>query len=160
MAAALSSMDSGHSSGSDHSCGSSHRLPDFGNELLAHDLSVLGSGMQLAWNGCTSFNRGQPRPRSDSVEVVMDTDRRTILSLVAAGRITAGEAERLLAAWNDSRETAWILVLCLMLACLAQFRLHELLTQLLHFINAQIPVLTEAVHRALSPINELVGGLL
>ncbi len=90
----------------------------------------------------------------------MDTDRRTILSLVAAGRITAGEAERLLAAWNDSRETAWILLLCLMVACLAQFRLHELLTQLLHFINAQIPVLAEAVHHALSPINKLVGGLL
>ena len=39
----------------------------------------------------------------------MNTDRRAILSLVATGRITASEAERLLVAWNDSRETVWIL---------------------------------------------------
>jgi|GEM_PF-2057956 hypothetical protein len=90
----------------------------------------------------------------------MNTDRRVILSLVAAGRITAAEAERLLVAWNDSRETAWILLLCLAFACLAQLHLHEILPNLMHFFNAQIPALAEAVQHALSPINELLGGLL
>ena len=89
----------------------------------------------------------------------MDHDRSTILSLVASGRITAGEAERLLAAWNESRETAWILLVCLAFACLAQFHLRELLPVLSHFI-AQIPALAEAVHHAFWPINELLGGLL
>jgi hypothetical protein len=90
----------------------------------------------------------------------MDRDRSTILALVACGRITASEAERLLAAWNESRETAWILLLCLAFACLAQFHLRDLLPALSHFINAQVPALAEAVHHAFWPINEFLGGLL
>jgi len=90
----------------------------------------------------------------------MNTDRRAILSLVAMGRITAAEAERLLAAWNESRETAWIVGLCLAFACLAQLHLRELLPILMHFFNARIPALAEAVDHALRPINELWGGLL
>ncbi|MGA8088401.1 MAG: hypothetical protein WCA10_13925 [Terracidiphilus sp.] len=89
----------------------------------------------------------------------MNTDRRAILSLVAMGRITAAEAERLLAAWNESRETAWIVGLCLAFACLAQLNLHELLI-LMHFCSAQIPALAEAVHRALSPITGPVTDLM
>ena len=40
----------------------------------------------------------------------MSSDRRAILALIAMGRITPAEAERLLSAWNECRETAWILV--------------------------------------------------
>lgn len=87
----------------------------------------------------------------------MNTDRRAILSLVASGRITASEAERLLAAWNDSRETAWILALGLAFALLAQLHLRELLPMFMHLFNAQIPALAETV-RALSPITNLLGG--
>lgn len=47
----------------------------------------------------------------------MNADHRTIFSLVAAGRITAAEAERLLAASSDAREVAWIVALCA-LACM------------------------------------------
>ncbi len=90
----------------------------------------------------------------------MNTDRRVILSLVAMGRITPTEAERLLAAWNESRETAWIVGLCLAFAWLAQLHLRELLPILMHFCSAQIPALAEAVHHALSPITELWGGQL
>ena len=90
----------------------------------------------------------------------MNTDRRVILSLVAMGRITASEAERLLAAWNESRETAWIVGLCLAFACLAQLHLREILPILMHFCSAQIPALAGAVHHALSPIGELWGGQL
>ncbi len=90
----------------------------------------------------------------------MNTDRRAILSLVATGRITAIEAERLLAAWNDSRETAWILAFGLAFACLAQLHLRELLPMLMHFFNAPVLALAEAVHHALSPITDLLGGLL
>jgi hypothetical protein len=90
----------------------------------------------------------------------MNTDRRVILSLVATGRITATEAERLLAAWNDSRETAWILAFGLAFACLAQLHLRELLPMLMHFFNAQVPALAEAVHHAFSPLTDLLGGSL
>jgi hypothetical protein len=85
----------------------------------------------------------------------MDRERSTILALVASGRITAGEAERLLAAWNDSRETAWILLLCLAFACLAHFHVRELWPLLAHLI----PALAEAMHHASWPLNKLLGGL-
>ncbi len=39
----------------------------------------------------------------------MERERQTILSLVALGRITPREAERLLAAWNTRREEIWVL---------------------------------------------------
>ena len=57
----------------------------------------------------------------------MNNDRRTILALVAMGRITPAQAERLLTVVNESRETTWILMLCLAGACLGQLHLHELL---------------------------------
>jgi len=60
----------------------------------------------------------------------MNNDRRAILGLVAMGRITAGEAERLLAAWNESRETAWILIGTVGFAVMAQLHLHDILRML------------------------------
>ena len=90
----------------------------------------------------------------------MNKDRRAILALVAAGRITASEAERLLVAWNDSRETAWILALSLGFAWLAQIHLREFLPILMHLFSAQIPALAEGAHHAFSPFTDLLGGLL
>lgn len=89
----------------------------------------------------------------------MNSDRRTILSLIATGRITAAEAERLIAVSNEARETAWTIALCLAMACLAQIHLHELAAGLVHFLNAQLPALAEAMHQALAPMTDL-GGLL
>jgi hypothetical protein len=89
----------------------------------------------------------------------MQADRRAILALIAMGRITPGEAERLLAAWNESRETAWILVASFGFALLGQLQLHGLVPMLMHFINAQIPALAEAMQHALSLITGM-GGLL
>lgn len=89
----------------------------------------------------------------------MNTDRRTILSLVAVGRITPAEAERLLAVSNESRETVWILCFYLAFLCLAQLHLREFLTGLMHLLIVQIPALAEAVSHALSPI-PVWGGLL
>jgi hypothetical protein len=86
----------------------------------------------------------------------MNTDRRAILSLVANGRITASEAERMLAAWSDSRETAWVLMICLVYVCLAQLHLHELVPGLVHFFCVQILVLNEAVRCVLSQVTELI----
>lgn len=90
----------------------------------------------------------------------MNTDRRTILSLVATGRITVGEAERLLAAWSDTRETTWILLICLAFAYLAQVHLRELLVGLAQIIDAQLPQLAAALHHTLWPITDLFGRVL
>jgi hypothetical protein len=87
----------------------------------------------------------------------MNTDRRAILTLIAMGRITPAEAERLLAAWNESRETAWILAFSLAALCLVQLNVHSLLPALMHFFNAQVPALAEAIRHALT---HPMGGLL
>lgn len=46
----------------------------------------------------------------------MNRDRQTILSLVAAGRINAAEAERLIAATGDAHELFWIAAVCALAA--------------------------------------------
>jgi hypothetical protein len=95
----------------------------------------------------------------------MKNERRTILALIAMGRITPAQAERLLGTLNEGRETVWLLVLCLAYAALAQLHLHEWMPGLLHFLNAQAPAMAEAVHQGFSRVTELmpltrIGGLL
>lgn len=90
----------------------------------------------------------------------MNTDRRAILALIAMGRITPAEAERLLAAWNESRETAWILAFSLAVVCLAQLNVHAFMPALVHFFSAQLPALAQAIRHALSPIGEAVTNLM
>ena len=86
----------------------------------------------------------------------MNTERRAILALVAMGRITPLEAERLLAAWNESRETAWILAASFGFALLAQVHMHDLVTIFRHMINAQLPALANTLGSLIGAI----GGLL
>jgi hypothetical protein len=88
----------------------------------------------------------------------MNSDRRTILNLIAMGRITPTQAERLLAVATEGRETAMILVLCLAYSCLVQLHLHEMVAGLVHFINAQLPA--QAVHQALSAIMGPIRNLM
>ena len=68
----------------------------------------------------------------------MNGERRAILALIAMGRITPSEAERLLAVWNESRETAWILIASIGLALLRQVNLHEVMRVLGRLVSVQI----------------------
>lgn len=86
----------------------------------------------------------------------MNTDRRTILALIAMGRITPAEAERLLAAWNESRETAWILAASVGFALLAQLHLHDLVPMLNHLISTQVQAFTHLTGQIMGEM----GGLL
>ncbi len=54
----------------------------------------------------------------------MTTDRRTILSLIALGRITPREAERLLMVLNEKHEMRWIAASCFALAIATQVHLY------------------------------------
>ena len=42
----------------------------------------------------------------------MNGGRKQIVGMVAAGRITPWEAERLLMAWNEERESRWVFGAC------------------------------------------------
>ena len=162
LAAAVSAVDSGNSAVAVHSSGSAGRLSAWQEcQLLAVDRHILGDPVQLAGNGCTGL---QPRAITSSFGFCRGCHEHRSprhFSLVAMGRITAarggtpaGCLERQPRDSMDSRCS------CLAFACLAQLHLRELLPMLMHFFNALVPALAEAVHHALSPITELLGGLL
>jgi hypothetical protein len=83
-------------------------------------------------------------------------DRRAILSLVAMGRITAREAESLLALWPDGEDAIVRLALCLGFAVLTLPHLGEWFSGFTHVLTA----LTVAVHHALACVIPWFGGLL
>ena len=79
----------------------------------------------------------------------MRRERQVILSLLALGRITPREAERLMAAWNGGREEFWVTGACVA-ACLAQF-----LPELGRLAQSWLPM-----HYALAAITYWMGGML
>jgi hypothetical protein len=89
----------------------------------------------------------------------MNSDRRAILSLVAYGRITAGEAERLIAACS-SNSGAWRLIAgCALCAGLTQLQplAHA---GLAHFIRSVIEGAIPAPGHVLAQITACIGGTL
>ncbi len=87
----------------------------------------------------------------------MKNERRTILGLVAAGRISAREAERLLRVWNDAREELWVLAACL-LVCVTQIHLRLPLDGLGHFIEGFAREVLSVWSAALSTLTKGMGG--
>jgi hypothetical protein len=86
----------------------------------------------------------------------MTSDRRTILHLLALGRITPAEAERLLVVWDQGRETVWAVAACIVVALLIQFNLPQSLAALVHHAHTLLPA---SLQPALSLISDLSGGL-
>jgi hypothetical protein len=89
----------------------------------------------------------------------MNTDRRAILSLVAMGRITPREAERLLAVWPNGDEAILRLALCLAFAALVLPALKELLTEFAHVLTAMMPALLATAHHTLAFVTHCLGGI-
>ncbi|MGO9435760.1 MAG: hypothetical protein ACLPH3_11605 [Terracidiphilus sp.] len=90
----------------------------------------------------------------------MDTDRRAILSLVALGRITPREAERLFAVCPNGDDALLRLALCLAFAALALPGLNELFFGITHVLAALMPALHATVHHTLACVAQVWGGIL
>lgn len=86
----------------------------------------------------------------------MRTDRHAILSLVALGRITPSEAERLMIACNVGLDGFWIFAACVA-ATLFTLVSHGGLAALLHV--SRVLLADDSLHRALSFIPHLSGGI-
>jgi hypothetical protein len=92
----------------------------------------------------------------------MYSNRRAILSLVAHGRITPAEAERLISACSSERETWWLLAGCALCAGLAQIQPHAFtghaLNGMVHLFRSVIDGTIPALHHALSQVAACIGG--
>lgn len=75
----------------------------------------------------------------------MDTERSAIWSLVASGRITPREAERLLAAWRDGEDTILRLALCLAFVALLLPDVGNTVTAIGQAVAALLPAVERAV---------------
>jgi hypothetical protein len=89
----------------------------------------------------------------------MDNHRRTILHLVAIGRLTPAEAERLLIAWNDGRESIWALSACIAITLLVQLNPRQWMPSLVSSAHLLIPGIQASLHSVLSLVNHLLGGI-
>jgi hypothetical protein len=87
----------------------------------------------------------------------MPRDRHVILQLLAAGRINAGEAERLLAAASADGETVWWLAGCVAIVAVAQPQ--GLVPELAHLLNTLFAGILPAFHHSLSVIASSFGGM-
>ena len=90
----------------------------------------------------------------------MQTDRRILLHLVALGRISPAEAERLLTVWNQGREDLWALSGAVLIACLALLHLPDLLPGLVHVAHSLLAGNLNFLCRALTLFTRLLGGLI
>jgi hypothetical protein len=86
----------------------------------------------------------------------MTSNRRSILNLIAIGRITPAEAERLLATWNQGRETLLALIAGFIFASLPELR--TLLPALARAAGTLLPLVAATLHQARNIITYLVGG--
>jgi hypothetical protein len=90
----------------------------------------------------------------------MKRNHRTLLQLVALGRLSPVEAERLTTAWSLQREDVWIFLVCLLLVVLpTQAPLHPLLGAIdaacMHLPGGLAPL-----GQLFSTLHHLTGGLL
>jgi hypothetical protein len=83
----------------------------------------------------------------------MNNHRRAILQLVAMGRITPAQAERLLMAVNEGQQAVWALAACVAVSPFAQ--LHQLLPGLLQIAHSLMPVSHGSLHHAHSLITRI-----
>ena len=87
-------------------------------------------------------------------------DRDAIFSLIAMGRITPAQAERLLALASERAETVLVLVACVVAMFLMQIHWHDLMLQISHLVRSLLPEITAAKHQMQNVLNGLLGGLL
>jgi hypothetical protein len=65
----------------------------------------------------------------------MERDRRRVFELLRMGRITVAEAERLMLAWQASRESGWILAGCIGIAVAAQLNVVAVFPAVVHMVH-------------------------
>jgi hypothetical protein len=84
----------------------------------------------------------------------MQKERQIILSMIALGRITPREAERLLAAWSLSREESWVIAACVAAS------LTQIVPAMARIVHTLLPEGLPGLHHAVMAITFWIGGVL
>ena len=87
----------------------------------------------------------------------MSNHQRVLLQLIAIGRISPAEAERLLIAGNEGRGLLWVLCGCMVIAALSQAQ--TLLPGLLHAAGVVLKEGPPLLHRIALLLNQCLGGI-
>lgn len=82
----------------------------------------------------------------------MRKERQIILSMIALGRITPREAERLLAVWSLGREEFWVIAACLVAS------LTQVAPVLARIVHTLLPEGLPGLHHAVMAITFWIGG--
>jgi hypothetical protein len=90
----------------------------------------------------------------------MNSDRCTILSLVAMGRITPREAERLLTVWPDEDEFILKVAVSTAIAGTALPQIREFLSAFQHTATTLLSGTLATAHHALACFTHCFGGVL
>lgn len=87
----------------------------------------------------------------------MQSNSRDLLHLIAIGRLTPAEAERLIVAWNEGRELRFLLTAAVVFAAICQFHPGGLLADSVHTLNAFLTDSLATLHAISSTITHLLG---
>lgn len=87
----------------------------------------------------------------------MRRERQIILSMVAAGRISATEAERLLHAWNESREWIWTATV-IVLVCIAHLQGSIHSSAVIDVAHQVMSAIQQGWREAISVLSKGMGG--
>ena len=93
------------------------------------------------------------------MKTAMELDRRAILSLVALGRITPREAERLLAVTEDGDDAIVKFVVLLAIARIVLPQVHELVTAVVHAVSMAAPRVAELAQSGVACVAQVCGGV-
>jgi hypothetical protein len=87
-------------------------------------------------------------------------DRKRVFKLMMMGRISAAEAERLMAVWQAGRESAWILFGCLVFGVAAQLNAgaSPVVQHLVHELRVTEWVRMEWLHAVPAMVLRFRGG--
>jgi CHASE2 domain-containing sensor protein len=82
-----------------------------------------------------------------------------LLHLIAIGRLSPAEAERLIQAWNEGRETAWALAACIVISFLAELKTQHWLPAVLQSIHSLLSGSFISAQHALPLLTGVIGGI-
>ena len=89
----------------------------------------------------------------------MERDRRAIWSLLAMGRITAREAERLLAVLEDGDDAILRFAMVFAVAWIGLQQGHELVMGMVHAVSMAAPRVAELAQNAVVGVMHVFGGV-